>query len=189
MNRVPVISKQRNTGKENRAAMAAYMRMIQEDNSEEIDQMKRKLRNAMREDLTAKQREDMYAYYVEGLNMQEIAERTGRWASTISRNIQNGRAKLKKILKYTNRYTLESAGINTESGLSAAAAAAVRQAHRINDEPDIRKRIDAMNQAEQMAAHQERTLLFITDGDGTHTIVGVISGRGYYVLAEHPEIE
>ena len=69
-------------GKLYAADMAMYSRQIQSDNSQEISRLKRNLIRALREDVTAKQREMMLLYYAEGKNMREIGDIMGIDKST-----------------------------------------------------------------------------------------------------------
>ena len=80
--------------------MAMYTRQIQADNSQEISRLKRNLIRALREDVTAKQREMMLLYYAEGKNMREIGELLGIDKSTVSRTIKRGERRLQRCLRY-----------------------------------------------------------------------------------------
>ena len=87
-------------GKVYAADMAMYTRQIQADNSQEISRLKRNLIRALREDVTAKQREMMLLYYAEGTNMREIGELLGIDKSTVSRTIKRGERRLQRCLRY-----------------------------------------------------------------------------------------
>lgn len=54
----------------------------------------------MQNELTEKQREYITAYYIDGEKQQAIADRYGVHNSTVSRVIQAGMRKLKKIGRY-----------------------------------------------------------------------------------------
>lgn len=56
----------------------------------------------MENELTEKQREYITAYYIDGEKQQAIADRYGVHNSTVSRVIQAGMRKLKKIGRYIN---------------------------------------------------------------------------------------
>ena len=88
------------TGKLYAADMAMYSRQIQSDNSQEISRLKRNLIRALREDVTAKQRQMMLLYYAEGKNMREIGELLGIDKSTVSRTIKRGERRLQRCLRY-----------------------------------------------------------------------------------------
>lgn len=82
------------------ADMAVYARQMSADNSREISRLKRNLIQALREDITPKQRQALLLYYAEGLNMREIGERLGVDKSTISRTIKRGERRLQRCLRY-----------------------------------------------------------------------------------------
>ena len=86
-------------GKLYAADMAMYSRQIAADNSHEISRLKRNLIRALREDVTAKQRQ-MLLYYAEGKNMREIGEVMGIDKSTVSRTIKRGELRLQRCLRY-----------------------------------------------------------------------------------------
>lgn len=62
---------------------------------------------AMTEELTHRQRELISLYYLEEISMTEIAHRLGISPSTISRTLKRGKTRLKKYLKYNGRYIAE----------------------------------------------------------------------------------
>ena len=64
-------------GKVYAADMAVYTRQMAADNSQEVSRLKRNLIRALKEDVTAKQRQVLLLYYAEGLNMREIGEQLG----------------------------------------------------------------------------------------------------------------
>ncbi len=82
------------------ADMAVYARMMAEDNSNQLRQVRQNLVRALREDVTPRQRELLLLYYEEGLNMREIGERLGLDRSSISRTIKRGEARLRRCLRY-----------------------------------------------------------------------------------------
>lgn len=82
------------------ADMAAYARMMSQDNSGELQQIRCNLLRALREDVTARQRELLLMYYDEGLNMREIGERLGVDRSTVSRTVKRGEDRLRRCLRY-----------------------------------------------------------------------------------------
>jgi len=80
--------------------MAVYARQISSDNSGEISRLKRNLLRALREDVTAKQRQVLLMYYGQGMNMREIGEHLGVDKSTVSRTIKRGEKRLQRCLRY-----------------------------------------------------------------------------------------
>lgn len=89
------------------ADLAAYTRMMAEDNSEQLTRLKRNLVQALRQDVTPKQREYLVMYYGEGLNLRQIGQRTGVSPSTVSRTMKRGRARLYRCLRYGAANLLE----------------------------------------------------------------------------------
>ncbi len=87
-------------GKAYAADMAMYARQMSSDNSQEINRLKRNLIRALREDVTAKQRQMLLLYYGEGLNMREIGEKLGVDKSTVSRTLKRGERRLQRCLRY-----------------------------------------------------------------------------------------
>lgn len=61
------------------------------------------LRSLMEEGLTQKQKEYIRAYYIEGVDIPEIADRYGVNKSTVSRTIKRGRERIYSVLKYYQR--------------------------------------------------------------------------------------
>lgn len=57
---------------------------------------------AIREELTYTQKLYVTAYFIDGLNMQEIGEKYGVNKSTISRTIARGEKRLFRVLRYSN---------------------------------------------------------------------------------------
>ena len=86
-------------GKVYAADMAVYTRQMAADNSQEVSRLKRNLIRALKEDVTAKQRQVLLLYYAEGLNMREIGEKLGVDKSTVSRNIKRGERRLRRCLR------------------------------------------------------------------------------------------
>ena len=63
-----------------------------------------RVRVAMNEELTDRQRELIELYYLENMNMTEIAQRLELSPSTVSRTLKRGRGRLRKYLKYNGAY-------------------------------------------------------------------------------------
>ena len=63
-----------------------------------------RVRVAMNEELTQRQRELIELYYLENMNMTEIAQRLELSPSTVSRTLKRGRGRLRKYLKYNGAY-------------------------------------------------------------------------------------
>lgn len=82
------------------ADMAAYLREMSEDNTEDMSRLRRNLLRALQQDVTERQREVLTLYYGQGLNQREIGERLGVDKSTVSRTILRGEARLRRCLRY-----------------------------------------------------------------------------------------
>ena len=82
------------------ADMAAFSRLMAQDNAEELSHVKQNLVIALREDVTPRQRQTLLLYYSEGLTMGEIGARLGIDRSTVSRTIKRGEARLRRCLRY-----------------------------------------------------------------------------------------
>ena len=80
--------------------MAAWLRANAQDNDREMNRLKRNLRMAREEELTARQRELLRLRYEENLSVGEIAARIGRSSSTVSRTLSRARRRLYKCLRY-----------------------------------------------------------------------------------------
>lgn len=82
------------------AALRRYIRLV-EDSAE--NGMAGAVRRAIETELTKRQRQLVYMYYLEQMCMQEIADELGLHISSVSRTIKRGREKLKKSLRYGGR--------------------------------------------------------------------------------------
>ncbi len=87
-------------GREYAADMAAYSRLMAPDNGEELSILRRNLAQALKEEVTERQRETLYLYYHQGLTMEEIGLCLGIDRSTVSRTIQRGERRLRRCLRY-----------------------------------------------------------------------------------------
>lgn len=82
------------------ADMAVYARMMAEDNRAQLQEMKRNLVRALREDVTDRQRQVLFLYYDQGLNMREIGDLLGVDRTTVSRTMKRGEQRLRRCLRY-----------------------------------------------------------------------------------------
>ena len=89
-----------NRGRSYAADMAVYARQVAETNTAEIDRLKRNLIHAIREELTPRQREMLYLYYSQQVNMPAISKQMGVSVSTVSRTIKRAEGKLQRCLRY-----------------------------------------------------------------------------------------
>ena len=82
------------------ADMAIYAQAMAEDNTQQMGRLRCNVMQALREDVTPRQRECMLLYYQKRLNMRQIAELMGIDKSTVSRNIKRGESRLRRCLRY-----------------------------------------------------------------------------------------
>ena len=80
--------------------MSAWIAAHAGDNESDLARLKRNLRLAREEELTARQRELLRLCYEENLSVSEIAALIGRDKSTVSRTLSRARRRLYKCLRY-----------------------------------------------------------------------------------------
>ena len=61
---------------------------------------RKRVMEVIRRELTDRQRETLLAYYIEELNIIQIAQRRGVHKSTVSRTLKRAEAKLRRYLRY-----------------------------------------------------------------------------------------
>ena len=66
------------------------------------------VRQALTRELTPRQRQLVNMYYIEQMQMQDIADELGLHISTVSRTIKRGRERLKTCLRYGGRTLLSA---------------------------------------------------------------------------------
>ncbi len=66
------------------------------------------VRQALEHELTPRQRQLVNMYYIEQMQMQDIADELGLHISTVSRTIKRGREHLKTCLRYGGRALLSA---------------------------------------------------------------------------------
>lgn len=72
-------------------------------NRPERERMKKILSRAIRHGLTERQRVCVVKYYLEGMQMKDIARELGLSKSTVSRHISAAKLKLRKVASYYAR--------------------------------------------------------------------------------------
>ncbi len=97
-------------GKAYSADMAHYLRQLSEENTNaaELDQLRRNLLRCINEELTARQREFLYMYYVQRISQPQIARNLGLDASTVSKTMKRGEQRLLRCLRYGARKYLRT---------------------------------------------------------------------------------
>lgn len=83
------------------AGLHQWMREEAGDNSLRRQRLLQNLPRAMEQELTPRQREMLYLYYYEGMNMRQIAIRLGVNKSTVSRTLCRAKQRLHHILQYS----------------------------------------------------------------------------------------
>ena len=80
--------------------MTVWMREHAEDNSDQLERLRRNLRRAREQELTPRQREILALYYDRGLKMPQIARKLGINRSTVSRTVKRAKERLYRCLRY-----------------------------------------------------------------------------------------
>ena len=81
--------------------LTAWERSHSEDNSEQLERLRRNLAKVRARELTPRQSEMIHLYYDLGLSMGAIAKELGVDKSTVSRTLSRGRKRLKRYLQYS----------------------------------------------------------------------------------------
>lgn len=81
--------------------LAAWEQAHGEDNSDQLERLRRNLRKVRELELTARQAELLHLYYDLGLSMPQIAGQLGISKSAVSRTLKRGRERLKRYLQYS----------------------------------------------------------------------------------------
>ena len=81
--------------------MTVWLRDQAEDNSLQLERLRRNLRRAREKELTPRQRQVLELHYDQKLSVTEIAQRLGVNPSTVSRTLRRARDRLRRYLQYT----------------------------------------------------------------------------------------
>lgn len=81
--------------------LAAWEQAHGEDNSDQLERLRRNLKKVRQMELTPRQAEMVHLYYDLGLSMSQIAQQLGVAKSTVSRTLSRGRKRLKRFLQYS----------------------------------------------------------------------------------------
>ena len=81
--------------------MTAWMQANAEDNSLQLERMKRNLRVAREKELTPRQQYMLELYYDQEMSVTEIAQELCVNVSTVSRTLQRARNRLRRYLQYS----------------------------------------------------------------------------------------
>lgn len=71
------------------------------DNSQDLQRLRQKLRQAKRLELTDRQRQVLSLYYEQGMSIPQIGNTLGVHRSTVSRTLRRARERLRHYLRYT----------------------------------------------------------------------------------------
>ena len=80
--------------------MTVWLRDHAEDNSDQLERLRRNLRRALEQELTPRQREILALYYDRGLKMPQIARKLGVNRYTVSRTVKRAKERLYRCLRY-----------------------------------------------------------------------------------------
>ena len=81
--------------------LSAWNQANSEDNSEQMDRLRRNMRRVRETELTDKQAEMIHLYYDLGMSIPQIAREKGLNKSSVSRTLARGRERLKRYLQYS----------------------------------------------------------------------------------------
>ena len=79
------------------ADLARLAEIMAADNQERLAELQAALAKALREEVTDRQRQVLFLYYVQGLNMRQIAEALGIERSTVSRTLKRGEDRIRRL--------------------------------------------------------------------------------------------
>ena len=80
--------------------LTVWKRQNDPDNAEQLDRLRRNLRQARDRELTPRQRQILMLYYDRSLTMEQIARRLGINRSTVCRTLHRARNRLFRHLRY-----------------------------------------------------------------------------------------
>ena len=81
--------------------MTVWLRQNSEDNSLQLERLRRNLRRAREQELTPRQQDLLRLHYEQKLSVSEIAALLNVNASTVSRTLERARNRLRRCLQYT----------------------------------------------------------------------------------------
>lgn len=90
--------------------LARWAALLAEDNSRQLQALSASLAQALREEVTPRQRQILALYYGGDQTLDEIGARLGVSRSTVSRTLKRGEDRLKRCLRYSAPALLEAAG-------------------------------------------------------------------------------
>lgn len=86
--------------RDDRPDMVQFAQLMAEDNQTRLEEIQDSLAKALREEVTDRQRQVLFLYYSQGLNMRQIAEALGVERSTVSRTLKRGEERIRRRMRY-----------------------------------------------------------------------------------------
>lgn len=83
-----------------REQMLQLAQIMAPDNQARLAEVQEALGKALREEVTDRQRQVLFLYYSQGLNMRQIAEALGVERSTVSRTLKRGEERIRRRMRY-----------------------------------------------------------------------------------------
>lgn len=80
--------------------MTVWRRQNAPDNAQQLERLRRNLRQVRERELTPRQRQMLALYYDRGFNIPQIAGQLGVNRSTVSRTLRRARERLYRYLRY-----------------------------------------------------------------------------------------
>lgn len=80
--------------------LTVWKRQNDPDNAEQLDRLRRNLRQARKQELTPRQQQVLTLYYDRRLTIPQIAGQLGVNRSTVSRTLRRARERLYRYLRY-----------------------------------------------------------------------------------------
>ena len=80
--------------------MTVWLRENAEDNSEQLERLRRNLRRAREQELTPCQRQVLELHYDQNMSVTQIARHLGVNTSTVSRTLRRAQERLRRCLQY-----------------------------------------------------------------------------------------
>ena len=80
--------------------MTVWLQAHDSGNQEQMERLRRHLRQARERELTPRQQQVLLLYYEQNMNCAEIARMLGLNRSTVSRTVRRARERLRRCLQY-----------------------------------------------------------------------------------------
>ena len=80
--------------------MAVWLEKNAEDNTQQMERLRRNLRLARKQELTPRQQQMLDLYFDQGMSIPAIAQKLGLHRSTVSRTLKRAKLRLFRCLRY-----------------------------------------------------------------------------------------